>query len=200
MADGRSLSNGGISRGRYRYSPRDGATWGHQPVRARRRGAFSSSCRPPWIASSRAPTRAGFNRIRSVPIPSIETKNVDTDNEVCARSKTRMGLKGTLLDYNYQLSATLHRVFLFIQIKQDIRSEQCNTLAFTLAARGLDRESRDTHCSFRFPTSSTTTMLLGLFRTFAPHAPAPTGGGPPCSTTASRLSIELLSNKLNDIC
>ena len=51
------------------------------------------------------------------------------------------------------------------KLKQDIRSEQCNTLAFTLAARGLDRESRDTHCSFRFPTSSTTTMLLGLFRT-----------------------------------
>jgi hypothetical protein len=47
---------------------RDGATWGHQPVRARRRGAFSSSCRPPWIASSRAPTLAGFNQIRSVPI------------------------------------------------------------------------------------------------------------------------------------
>ena len=105
VEDGRSLSNGGIVRGCYRYSPRggarDGATGGHQPVRARRRGAFSSSCRPPWIASSRAPTRAGFNRIRSVPIRSIETKNVNTDNEVCARSNTRMGLKGTLLDYNY---------------------------------------------------------------------------------------------------
>ena len=69
VADGRSLSNGGYSP---RGGARDGATGGHQPVRARRRGAFSSSSRPPWIASSRAPTRAGFIRIRSVPI-SIHT-------------------------------------------------------------------------------------------------------------------------------
>ena len=83
VEDGRSLSNGGIVRGCYRYSPRggarDGATGGHQPVRARRRGAFSSACRPPWIASSWAPIRASLTRICSVAL--IDTNN-DSKAEV----------------------------------------------------------------------------------------------------------------------